>query len=144
MRSIYKPQLAWHTAGMRAESEIDSQPLSAHCVDYLKLFPPRLHSTSPLTHVKIQQKHEAGRSCQIVVERIMVLFSSNDSAFLKTHLRPHITISKSIVGLTHFCVNASQRRGKGVHVKVGHWEDWWIALRQTDHYERAVDHKQMT
>ncbi len=82
-----------------------------------------MHSTSPLTHGKILQKHKAGCSRQIVVERIMVLFSDNDSAFLKTHLRPHITISKSIVGLTHFCVNASQRRGKGVYVKVGHWED---------------------
>lgn len=81
------------------------------------------HSTSPLTCVKILQKHKAGCTCQIVVEGIMVLFSGNDSAFLKTHLRPHSTISKSIVGLTHFCVNASQRRGKGVDAEGGHWED---------------------
>lgn len=39
MRGIYKPQLAWNTAGMRGEYEIDSQPLLAHFVDYLKLFP---------------------------------------------------------------------------------------------------------
>lgn len=39
MRSIYMPQLAWYTGGTRAESKIDSQPLSPHCVDYLMLFP---------------------------------------------------------------------------------------------------------
>lgn len=75
---------------------------------------------------------------------IIVLSNGNDSGFLKTHLRPRVAISKSIVRLTHFFVNASHRRGKGVYVKVGHSEDWWIALCQTGHYEGAVDHKQMT
>lgn len=111
------------------------------CRIWIRFSPCRLPKafsewTSPLAHVGSLQKHKAGGTCQT---DIMVLFSGNDSTFVKTHLCPRITFSKSIVGLTHFCVNASQRRKKA-----GHWEDWWIALRQTDHYERAVDHKQMT